>query len=287
MKALARSHQERSPDGWALPRAGDLGRRAMNGTRARRRGRCTEAPSGGDRRPPRAGGRRRGRRRRRRRARRRRPRRAAAKEEDEPRARRASEIRRRAASCRKGLSEGARWRRWPPSWRRRRRRPDRGARRARRRRCPTARRFAEPENAEGKRRGEKLTRSMTIKLPTAAEASLKAQLEARRRMDEDGLTAAEAAAEAAEAVKAAKKARIQRRRESLCAGDTWEDLHGQKEGPGRMTLGRATGEWHVQESSVQGPGGRRRRRRRPAAAGDDARGGRRSPRRVSVSGVSL
>ena len=23
-----------------------------------------------------------------------------------------------------------------------------------------------------------------------------------------------------------------------------------------MTLGRATGEWHVQESSVQGPGGR-------------------------------
>ena len=121
---------------------------------------------------------------------------------------------------------------------------------------PDRKTLPEPENAEGKRRGEKLTRSMTIKLPTAAEASLKAQLEARRRMDEDGLTAAEAAAEAAEAVKAAKKARIQRRRESLCAGDTWEDLHGQKEGPGRMTLGRATGEWHVQESSVQGPGGR-------------------------------
>ena len=36
--------------------------------------------------------------------------------------------------------------------------------------------------------------------------------------------------------------------------------------PGRMTLGRATGEWHVQESSVQGPGGRRPEATAPAAA---------------------
>ena len=33
-----------------------------------------------------------------------------------------------------------------------------------------------------------------------------------------------------------------------------------------MTLGRATGEWHVQESSVQGPGGRRPEATAPAAA---------------------
>ena len=32
-----------------------------------------------------------------------------------------------------------------------------------------------------------------------------------------------------------------------------------------MTLGRATGEWHVQESSVQGPGGRRPEATAPAA----------------------
>ena len=73
-------------------------------------------------------------------------------------------------------------------------------------------------------------------------------------MLEDGISAAEAAAEADAAIKAAKKARLEQRRASLTAGDTWEDLHGQKEGPGRMTLGRVTGQWTSHESSVLGPG---------------------------------
>ena len=85
-------------------------------------------------------------------------------------------------------------------------------------------------------------------------------------MEEDSISAEEAQAEADAAVKAAKKARLAQRKAELTAGDSWEDLHGQKEGPGRMTLGRATGEWHVQESSVQGPGGRRPTATAPAEA---------------------
>ena len=61
----------------------------------------------------------------------------------------------------------------------------------------------------------------------------------RQRSAELGLSEEEALAAEAEAVKAAKKDRIAKRRASLFAGDTIEDL-APKEGPGRRTFGRAS-----------------------------------------------
>ena len=37
-----------------------------------------------------------------------------------------------------------------------------------------------------------------------------------------------------------REERLAKRRESLCDGDSWEDLHGTKEHPGRDTPGRRT-----------------------------------------------
>ena len=90
---------------------------------------------------------------------------------------------------------------------------------------------------------------MSRELPSK-EAAIAAS---RQRSAELGLSEEEALAAEAEAVKAAKKDRIAKRRASLFAGDTIEDL-APKEGPGRRTFNRKSSSCRGNEqASDRGP----------------------------------